>query len=132
MMKLFSTAAVLAALATAPAFAQTNVAVRANVPFDFHVGKAVLPAGEYDFMDGINRETMRIRSTDGKHSAIVITYSQDAPAPRPTEPSIAFRHIGSETYLASVSRPSNARELRGPSGRDGYTVLALVKAAPVR
>jgi hypothetical protein len=131
MIRFFSTAAVLAALATAPAFAQTTPAVRANIPFEFHVGKAVLPAGEYDFMDGLNRETLRIRSTDGKHSALVITYSQDAPAPRPTEPSIAFRHVGNEAYLASVTRPANAREVRGPRG-DGYTVLALVRATPVR
>jgi hypothetical protein len=131
MMKLFTATALFAAVAAAPAFAQTTAGVRANIPFEFHVGKAVLPAGEYDFMDGLNRETLRIRSTDGKHSALVITYSQDAPAPRPTEPSVAFRHVGSERYLASVSRPANAREVRSPSG-DGYTVLALVKPVPAR
>ncbi|HET8546973.1 MAG TPA: hypothetical protein VFL57_03175 [Bryobacteraceae bacterium] len=130
-MKLFTATALLTAAAAVPAFAQSIPAVRAKIPFEFHVGKAVLPAGEYDIMDGLNRETIHIRSTDGKHSAIVITYSQDAPAMRPAEPSLTFRRVGGEAYLASVTRPASARDIRGPAG-DGYTVLAVIKAAPVR
>ena len=130
MIRFFTATALLAAVAAAPALAETIPAIRANIPFEFYVGKAALPAGEYDIVDGINRETLRIRSTDGKRSAIVIAYSQDVPAMRPAEPSLAFRHVNGKAYLASVTRPANSREVRGPRG-NGYTVLALVKAAPV-
>ena len=73
-MKVFTTMTLMAALAVAPAFAQPKPTVRADVPFDFVVGKAVLPAGQYDIKPGGSNETILVRETAGHSAAFVITY----------------------------------------------------------
>ena len=53
-------------LATASAYAQTGV-VKANVPFNFIVNKAELPAGQYRIQPmGITASAMAIESKDGR------------------------------------------------------------------
>ena len=128
MKKLFTATSLLAALAAAPAFAQTTV-VRANVPFEFHAGGAVLPAGEYEFTDGLNRETIRIRSTDGKHTAFVIAQARNTATTRAIEPVIAFRNVDGKAYLATVSRPAATQTVHTPRG-EGYKVIAASTPSP--
>ena len=125
MKKFFTATAILAALAAVPALADTSSAIRATIPFEFHVGTAVLPAGEYQVTEGLTNQTLRVQSTDGKHSATVLAYSQDAPPRVAGKPGLGFRHVDGKAYLASVTRASSA-DTRGPM-RAGYAVLARVR-----
>jgi len=61
--------------------AQDADAVRANVPFSFKVGRALLPAGEYEvrFDDLEAPGVLRVRSEDGHQGAFVLVEKTDPP-----------------------------------------------------
>ena len=128
-MKIFTTMTLMAALAVAPAFAQNNFAVRATVPFDFVVGKAVLPAGQYDVKAGAGSETLLVREREGDASAFVIT--SPAVAPHADEISLVFRTIGDTHYLQTVRSSAGARDLSN-SGPAKGGMVHVIKAAIVR
>src|SRR3982751_4119545 len=106
-MKLFTTMTFMAALAVAPAFAQSQPAVRATVPFDFVVGKAVLPAGQYDVKAGAGSATMIVRETVGNASAFVIATPGGTGTAE--EAALVFRTIGDTHYLQAVRNSFGSR-----------------------
>jgi len=128
-MKIFTTMTFMAALAVAPAFAQSQPSVRATVPFDFVVGKAVLPAGQYDVKAGPGTETMVVRETVGKASAYVITTPAGNGSSQ--EAALVFRTIGDTHYLQAVRNSFGARELHN-SGPAKGGMVSVIKAAIVR
>jgi hypothetical protein len=128
-MKIFSTMTLMAALAAVPVFAQNKPMLRATVPFDFVVGKAVLPAGEYDVKAATNNETLLVRETAGSASAFVITnptgaYNQTA------ETALVFRNIGDTHYLQTVKSSAGDRQLHNAPATGG--TLRIIKAAIVK
>jgi hypothetical protein len=56
----------LAALSIS-ALAQEN-RLKVNIPFDFNVGKAAMPAGEYIVGNALSLGALSIRNADGQHS----------------------------------------------------------------
>jgi len=64
-----------------PAQAQEFDAVRANVPFTFKVGHALLPAGEYEVrFDAIDAPgVLKVRSADGHEGAFTLVENTDPP-----------------------------------------------------
>jgi hypothetical protein len=125
--KLFIATAIVAALTAIPALAGSASSIRANVPFDFHVSTVVLPAGEYEVVDGGGRETLTIRSLDGKHSATFITYAQDSKGTADS-PSLSFQRVNGKRYLSGITRSTNARRLGGPNG-ESSVVIAVNRSA---
>jgi hypothetical protein len=128
-MKIFTTMSLMAALAVAPAFAQPKPTIRANVPFDFVVGKAVLPAGQYDIKAGASLETILVRETAGSAGAFVIT-NPTGSAVSQDETSLVFRTTGDTHYLQAVNSPSGSRELRNAPAKGG--TVSVIKAALVK
>ena len=67
----------LGALATSvQAQSASSQRIIANVPFNFKVGKTILPAGKYTISvlnPSSDRRILQIRSTNGRSSAMVVT-----------------------------------------------------------
>jgi hypothetical protein len=88
-------------LATASAYAQTGV-VKANIPFNFIVEKAELPAGEYRLQTlGISGSAMAINSPDGKVVKAFMPISCSSPqAQKKTK--LVFHRYGDQYFLAQI------------------------------
>jgi len=90
--------AVLAILnVPAPALAQSS-ALSVSIPFDFHVGSKMLPAGTYI----VNRQGEAIQISDSKgHSAFVISTAVPNPAAT-LDNQLVFNRYGEDRYLSEV------------------------------
>jgi hypothetical protein len=111
-------------------------ALTANIPFDFQMGNARMPAGEYTFHRDAN-SVLTIRAADGRHAAMVLT----TPATRrdaPTKPSVQFQRYGDAYFLSglwtasstdgfAVPQSSKQKELARRVQHPEKTVIALTK-----
>ena len=75
--------------------------MKVNVPFAFSVEDHSLPAGEYLVLTVTPERSIRITSTDGKHSAIVNTLPNYASSPSENS-RLVFHRYGNEYFLAQV------------------------------
>ncbi len=131
MNKFFAALTMTAAMAVVPAFAQgSKVTLRANVPFEFQVGKATMPAGEYEVKDGVNAETLLVKARDGKDAAFSITNPATPPAGA-IEAALVFRTTADKHYLEAVWRNGNSRELPVHMDEAGGAIT-VIKAALVK
>ena len=95
-------------LATASAYAQTGV-VKANVPFNFIVNKAELPAGQYRIQPmGITASAMAIESPDGKVVKAFLPNACESPQAQKTT-KLVFHRYGAQYFLAQIWRAGNDR-----------------------
>jgi len=108
--KALATIAFFAMLAAPVIQAQSDTLV-ANIPFDFHVGKALLPSGAYD-VKPLNPGTLLIQSKDGSSSAISLTIGVSSGKIQDTG-RLVFNRYRDEYFLSKVWRPgsSTGREL---------------------
>ncbi len=77
--------------------------VRVNIPFQFHVGDATLPAGEYtvrDLNEDSNAATLQISSKDGGAKAILNMIGAVGDGRAMTE--LGFRQYGNQYYFAAL------------------------------
>ncbi len=105
-------------LATASAYAQTGV-VKANVPFNFIVSKAQLPAGEYRIQPlGVTGSAMTIQSPDGKVTKAFLPNACSSPQAQKTT-KLIFHRYGSQYFLAEIWKSGNDRgqELPGAGAK---------------
>jgi hypothetical protein len=95
-------------LATASAYAQTGV-VKANVPFNFIVNKAELPAGQYRIQPmGITASAMAIESPDGKVVQAFLPNACASPQAQKTT-KLVFHRYGTHYFLAQIWKAGNDR-----------------------
>jgi len=95
-------------LATTSAYAQTGV-VKANVPFNFIVNKAELPAGQYRIQPmGISASAMAIESPDGKVVQAFLPNACASPQAQKTT-KLVFHRYGSHYFLAQIWKAGNDR-----------------------
>jgi hypothetical protein len=99
------------AMLTVPVIQAQSDMLVANIPFDFHVGKASLPSGEYT-VKPLNPETLLIQSKDGSSSAVSITIGATSSKIQDTG-KLVFNRYGDQYFLSKVWRPgvSTGREL---------------------
>jgi hypothetical protein len=107
--RIVATLTVLATMTCAGLGAQTEK-LSANIPFDFEMGKTLMPAGKYDFYQ--SRGVLTIRSVAGGHTAMILTQPAWRRAAT-TEGKVQFQRYG-ETYFLSG--------LWTPYSQDGITV----------
>jgi hypothetical protein len=99
---------------------QSDMRLRVNIPFEFSVGKAILPAGEYTVSYGA-RGLLVIQSVDRSLSQAFITFSTEASTTR-DESSLVFHQYGHQYFLSTIwtagdyighelSKPHAEREL---------------------
>jgi hypothetical protein len=101
----FATIASLALLAATSLYGQH---VTADVPFEFQVGKAVLPAGHYEVNRGVNRgfannsDALTIACTDCKTSAI-FAFTRRIDNPKEAEETrLVFNRYGDRYFLSKI------------------------------
>jgi hypothetical protein len=124
-------------LATASASAQT-VPLKANIPFNFIVNKAELPAGEYTLQSlGSSDTVMLIQSTDSQIAKMVSPNACASSKPL-TASKLVFHRYGSEYFLAQIwtagyeqgkELPKSSRETEVAQD---YAVQNVVLAATLR
>ena len=99
---LFSLALALL-LGASASYAQADL--EATVPFDFHAGKRVLPAGEYTF-DVDNAGLIWISDQRGRRS-IVGSFNVGG-GPSPNESKIVFQRYGDNYFLSELWSEASA------------------------
>jgi hypothetical protein len=88
-------------LAVGSAMAQSSVSLRADIPFEFTVGKATMPAGEYSVRSLAQPYVVAIAAVD--HSAQAALITQGAEAVTATEQAkLVFRKYGDRYFLAEI------------------------------
>jgi hypothetical protein len=108
--------------------------ITAQIPFSFHVGNATLPSGSYTADTGTGSgSVLRLRSGDGKSSAMILSYGVPARG-GPTQPKLIFHKYGDEYFLFQVWGTSDIgcelmqsrreSELAAAARRDTQTVVA--------
>jgi hypothetical protein len=105
-----ATIAFFAMLAVPVIQAQSETLV-ASIPFEFHVGKALLPSGVYD-VKSLNPGTLLIQSKDGSSSAISLTIGVSSGKTQDTG-KLVFNRYGDQYFLSKIWKPgsSTGREL---------------------
>jgi hypothetical protein len=103
----------VALFAAATLFAQGSQTLTVQVPFGFHVGNSVLPAGGYTvYIDGPSH-IVRLTSDDSKSSAMIQSHGVEK-LNAPSQGMLVFSKYGDEYFLSQVWRPGNntGRELQ--------------------
>jgi hypothetical protein len=94
---------IVSALAAAPAYAKSPNGLRAQVPFDFHVGDEIVPSGEYT-VSALNDDgsALRIRSASGRECATTPANAKQAKLNAKSSPRLVFHKYGEQYFLAAV------------------------------
>jgi hypothetical protein len=86
--------------------------VVANIPFEFTVGKATLPAGRYTVTvmnPTSDRKILQIRQIDGRASAMVIT--TDVTGDMSENAKLVFHRYGDRYYFAQAQMSGDSTSL---------------------
>ena len=92
--------------------------VVANIPFEFTVGKATLPAGRYTVTvmnPSSDRKILQIRQTDGRASAMVIT--TDVTGNMSENAQLVFHRYGDRHYFAQAQMAGDSTSLAAVKSR---------------
>ncbi len=92
----------VAALACFNLQAQT-ADMRANIPFEFRLGEALLPAGDYRIHYSSNR-LLTLREQNGGGSALMFTLPASLPR-TPEKGSLIFNRYGETYFFAKIWTP---------------------------
>jgi len=103
----------VALFAAATLFAQGSQTLKVQVPFGFHVGKSVLPAGGYTVYTEGPAHVLRLTSDDSKSTVMIQSNAVEKLSP-PSQGMLIFNKYGDEYFLSQVWRPGNntGRELQ--------------------
>jgi hypothetical protein len=97
--KLMIVALMVFTLLTTAAFAASNTQT-ANVPFEFHVGDKVMPAGTYH-VSQLTSQTLLIRQDGQKAQQVTLTFPADRTG-RDGSPKLVFHKVGDQYFLVQV------------------------------
>jgi hypothetical protein len=88
---------------------------KANVPFDFKVGSAQLPAGVYEVkVDDASSGAITIRN-DETSAAAMSTARRESP--RNTNAKLVFHRVGNQYFLAEIWKSSDAEGMIVPTSK---------------
>jgi hypothetical protein len=100
--QLLSLAMSLALLTGAAAYAQSSQIMKVNVPFDFTVGNASLPAGVYDVSSDDNAGgVLTFQNPKAKKGALVLTMASETTKPA-DRTELVFHRYGDSYFLSDV------------------------------
>jgi hypothetical protein len=91
----------LVAASTLFAQIESRPLMKVNVPFSFSVDTQSLPAGEYFVISITPERSIRLSSTDGKHTLTVNDLPNYASSPSPNS-RLVFHKYGNEYFLEQV------------------------------
>jgi hypothetical protein len=105
--RVFAILGSLTLLTAAAALAQSELVLRADIPFDFRVGTAMLPAGQYDVRPQTVGGVMLIRRVDGSAAAMTLTNGARA-RKTPGPGTLVFNRYGNTYFLGEVWNPGSS------------------------
>ena len=117
----------VSALAAANASAKSSIGLRAQVPFDYHVGDKLMSAGDCTVAGATDDgSALIIRSAKGGESATALTNGKQAKSSSKSSPRLVFHKYGDEYFLAVVwaadeigrALPESSRERSLRRGRE--------------
>jgi len=110
---ILSLVAISLMLNAAGAYAQSMV--KANVPFDFKVGSAQLPAGPYEIkVDDACAPAIVVQNDEGKAGALSTARGE---YPRQTTAKLVFHKVGNQYFLAEIWRSSQTEGMILPTSK---------------
>lgn len=92
---------VVSALAVSPASAKSGMELRAQVPFDYHVGDRVIPAGRCAVTTTNNDGSVLSIRSEGGEVALALTNGKQAKSGK-SSPRLVFHKYGDQYFLAAV------------------------------
>ena len=108
-----SCAVILAVMATV-ATAGSAIVLRGEIPFDFHVGNQLVPAGEYYFEMGrvgdATTSSVTVATKDGETVALMLT--RDGVRKENAPSKVSFYIYEGEYFLSSVECPGYKADLK--------------------
>jgi len=105
----------LFAVSSAKAQSTSRVVLRAEIPFEFSIGKVTLPAGEYTVRNvSDSSDILQLRSADG-HSALVQMNSIIGKADDNAK--LVFNRYGNHYFFAQAWMPATQTGLEAPKSR---------------
>lgn len=129
MMKLTAALALAVTFGIATAYAQTNANLRADVPFNFMVGKIAIPSGDCGVV--LSSQAARVACGDEQAAIVGLRATADATG----QPKLVFHKYGDQYFLAEVWTESKGlivaespaeREIRASAGKTKYTTMAVL------
>jgi hypothetical protein len=103
-------------LAVSAAQAQ-DMRVKANIPFDFAVGKQILPAGEYTLAtEGSSSDAVVIRSDDSKSAILSLTHACSS-SRRSDKTKLVFHTLAGRYFLSEIWTEGNERGRQLPKSK---------------
>jgi hypothetical protein len=127
----------LFAVLMVPAAQAQSVLLKAEIPFDFAVGNARLPAGAYEVKTA-TQGALVIQSQDRRSSAFAMTMAVNA-RKTPEVGKLVFNRYGNQYFLSKIWAPSSSvgrelsksrleREVAAQSGvKPGATAVAAAR-----
>jgi hypothetical protein len=88
----------------------------ANIPFQFNVGKAVLPSGEYRVTPAIPPTYVIQSSTVGRQAAVTITMKVSS-SKEEDKGKLVFNQYGNQYFLSKVWRAGSSEGRQLPKSR---------------
>jgi hypothetical protein len=104
-LRIFLMLSLFVTLAAASVYAQSDMSLKVNIPFEFSVGNEVLPAGEYTVRNMV-QGILVIRSVDCSASQFFSTMGTIA-SKTPNESSLVFHRYGDEYFLSTIWTTGN-------------------------
>ena len=93
-------------VAIAAASAQTIA--KADIPFSFRVGSALMPAGEYDIKPA-DSGVVWIREVNGRSSAVALALTNSGSTAAPTK--LVFNRYGDQYFLHELSQANGEPQM---------------------
>ena len=120
---ILTTLSLLVMLTATSVNGQSDMRLNVNIPFEFSVGKAILPAGEYTVSCGA-QSLLEIQRVDRSVSQVLITISTQA-GTTPDKSSLVFHRYGERYFLSGIWTAGDyiGHELRKP-----HAELELIRA----
>ena len=111
--------------------AQTSGKIVANIPFDFMVGEAALPAGQYTVRQGSSPAVVFIQNRKTFEAAMVLSIAvEDRGNLGLAE--LVFQRDGSQHFLSQVwSGNATGREVRKPHMEGALTAQASTSSVDI-
>jgi hypothetical protein len=127
--RIFATLGTLTLIAAAGALAQGGGVMKVDIPFDFHVGGTVLPAGRYDVHPQQMPGVLLIRG-EGKAGVMILTIGAEGGKSRDTG-GLSFHRYDNAYFLSTVWTPGTSRHEIPTSKVEREYARSSAAAAPV-
>ncbi len=103
--RIFFTLSSLTLLTAAAALAQSGSVMHADIPFEFHVGKTVLPAGHYDIRPNYLQGILFLKCAECSQAGALVRTTGTEAATLPKTGELVFHRYGEMYFLSRVWSP---------------------------